>query len=191
VARRARNSKAPTLLPGRAEQMRRALAYPVSFRCHQASLDRPLTVGMVVDAPHTPGQVVSGDRVVAPSGLVPALVTASVPSVEGHPHRGTYPPSSSANIGSSTPVPETETPWQGTLSGLTAGRNTSRTFVSVPVRTFRTAADVRRSRRRPVPSPRSPRPFGQIHAEFLRFRTTQDTARYHQCTPTRLSRSLA
>src|SRR5262249_9577497 len=68
AAHRAGNSKAPTLLPRRAEQMRWALADPVSFRCHQAPLDRPLTVGLVVDAPHSPGHVVSGDRVVAPSG---------------------------------------------------------------------------------------------------------------------------
>lgn len=49
-----------------------AFANPVSFRCHQAPLDRPLTVGMVVDAPHNPGQIVSSDRFPAPSGLVPA-----------------------------------------------------------------------------------------------------------------------
>lgn len=84
AADHARNSKAPTLLPRRAEQMRWALADPVSFRCHQAPLDRPLTVGMVVDAPHTPGRVISGDRVVAPSGMVPALVVGVCPRCRGH-----------------------------------------------------------------------------------------------------------
>jgi hypothetical protein len=64
---------------------------------------------MVVDAPHAPGQMISGDRVVAPSGLVPHRLTALVTDV-GAFVRETYPLRPNANIGFGTPLPETETP---------------------------------------------------------------------------------
>ena len=169
VAQRVRNGKAPTLLPGRAEHWFVAFAYPVSFRCHQAPLDRPLTVGMVVDAPHNPGQIVSSDRFLAPSGLVPARLFRCLSPLSGAFNRRTYPPSSNANIGSSTPVPETETPWHGLYQGsgqdaIRSGLSFDAPFVQTP------AAD--RVNGSPTPQRAASREAAPVRS-LQRVRTTQ------------------
>jgi hypothetical protein len=142
--------------------MRWALAYPVSFRCHHAPLDRPLTVGMVVDAPHTPGQVVSGDRVVAPSGTAPALVDGVLSPLSGAFVGETYPLTGNALIGSGTPLPETETPWQGLYQGwgqdaIHSGPLLRHLFVRKPAPPTTWTAP----RRRRLPPPGSHHPFGR------------------------------